>query len=721
MQRTLVSLLAAVALALSLGACQRPTPEEPKTAMADATRGAPSAEPNPLAAASTLPLLAPHFDRISNQNFAPAFDEGMRQHLAEIAVITGNPAPADFDNTIVAMERSGAMLDRVSRVFFSASGSNSNEEIRAIEADYAPKLAAHRDAIMLDPALFARVNAIHNQRDALGLDAESARLLARYQLMFVRAGANLDDAAKAQLTALNAEQSTLQTQFDNNVLKATRDAAVVVDAVEELSGLEPTTIEALAVAAKERGLDGKYLIEITNTTRQPILVALKDRALRERVWNASASRATSGEVDNRPIVARLAAVRAETATLLGYPNWAAYVLDDQMAKTPAAAEKLLTDLIPAVLAKAKAEAAAIQALIDAEKGGFEVAPWDWEHYAEQVRKARFDLDQGAVKPYFEFERVLKDGVFFTMERLYGITLTERSDLPVYHPDVRVFDVLDADGNQIGLFYADYYAREGKRGGAWMDSFVDQSGLMQTKPVVVNVMNIRKAPDGQPTLLSFDEVSTMFHEFGHALHGLFSTVRYPKLSGTNVPRDFVEFPSQFEEDWALNPTVLANYARHYQTGEPMPIDLVDKVIAARGFNQGFDTLEYIAAALLDLEWHRLSVERSTIDDVQAFELAALEKYGVDDAAVPPRYRTAYFSHVWSGGYSAGYYAYLWSEILAADAFAYMGTEGGLERANGDRFRDQILSRGGTREPMALYVDYRGQEPTVDALLLRRGLK
>ena len=713
--------LLALATVLALAACSRSTPPDTSPPMADASTAPATEMANPFLEPSPLAFEAPPFDRVRDEHFAPGFDEGMRRQRAEVEAVAGSAEPATFDNTIVALERTGDALTRVSKVFFHLSGAHTSDAIQAIEAEYAPKLAAHRDEILLDPRLFARIDALHATRDTLGLDAESKRLLERYHLMFVRAGARLDDAAKARLKALNAEQADLQTRFQANLLKATNDGAVVVDDRARLAGLGESAITAAADAARERGLDGKFLLPLTNTTRQPVLASLEDRELRRQVWEASANRNLSGETDNRAIVVRLAAIRAEIAGLLGYPTWAAYVLDDQMAKTPEAAGKLLADLVPAVVARAKAEAADIQALIDAGNGGFSVAPWDWEYYAEKVRQAKYDLDENAIRPYFEFERVLKDGVFATMERLYGIRLVERTDLPVYHPEVRVFDVLDADGSPIGLFYADYFARPSKRGGAWMDAFVDQSHLLGKRPVVVNVMNIPKAPAGQPTLLSYDDVRTMFHEFGHALHGLLSDARYPMLAGTNVPRDFVEFPSQYEEDWSLEPSVLAGYAKHHETGEPIPAALVDKIIAARGFNQGFDTLEYMSAALLDLDWHQIRPDAPPVDDVEGFERASLARHGVDLPAVPPRYRTTYFAHVWPGGYSAGYYAYLWAEILAADAYAHTMATGGLTRENGDRYRRAILARGGTDEPMALYVAFRGQEPTVDALLKRRGLR
>jgi len=706
----------AVSSAVFMGGCGKaPEPS------AEVSRAAPVAqaasEENPFLAASVLQYQAPDFSKIKSEHFAPALTEGMRQHALEIVAIAESAEPANFENTIVAMERAGALLTRVSKVFFNLTESTTNDTIQALQADVAPKLAAHQDDILLNGRLFARVEAVYAERETL--DPESKRLVERYFDQFVRAGAKLEAAAQARVREINARQSTLVTQFQNNLLKAGKDDAVVVTDRAELAGISDADLASAAELAKSRGMDGKWVIGLTNTTRQPILSSLENRGLRQRVWESSANRGLkTGDTDSRAIVIELATLRAERAKLLGYDSWAAYVLADQMAKTPEAVSKLLVDMVPKVRQNAQGELAEIQKLIDAEKGGFKAQAWDWEFYAERVRQAKYQMDEAQIRPYFEFERVLKDGVFFTMKELYGITLTERLDLPVYAPDVRAFEVFDADGTSVGLFYADYFARESKRGGAWMDSFVDQTELLAQKPVVVNVLNINKAPSG-PTLLSFDDVTTMFHEFGHGVHGLFSKVKYPQLSGTNVPRDFVEFPSQFEEDWAQNPRVIANYAKHYETGEAIAPELLAKVIKSRGFNQGFDTMEYIAAALLDLEWHSLKAGAHPTS-VEAFEAAALEKYGADMPTIPPRYRSTIFAHVFSGGYSAGYYAYMWSEVLAADAFAYMGTQGGLTRENGDKFRAAILSKGATQDPMGLYVDYRGAEPTGAALLARRGL-
>ena len=706
----------AVSSAVFMGGCGKaPEPSAEVSKAAPVAQAA--SEENPFLAASVLQYQAPDFSKIKSEHFAPALTEGMRQHALEIVAIAESAEPANFENTMVAMERAGALLTRVSKVFFNLTESTTNDTIQALQADVAPKLAAHQDDILLNGRLFARVEAVYAERETL--DPESKRLVERYFVQFVRAGAKLDAAAQARVREINARQSTLVTQFQNNLLKAGKDDAVVVTDRAELAGISDADLASAAELAKSRGMDGKWVIGLTNTTRQPILSSLENRGLRQRVWESSANRGLkTGDTDSRAIVIELATLRAERAKLLGYDSWAAYVLADQMAKTPEAVSKLLVDMVPKVRQNAQSELAEIQKLIDAEKGGFKAQAWDWEFYAERVRQAKYQMDEAQIRPYFEFERVLKDGVFFTMKELYGITLTERLDLPVYAPDVRAFEVFDADGTSVGLFYADYFARESKRGGAWMDSFVDQTELLAQKPVVVNVLNINKAPSG-PTLLSFDDVTTMFHEFGHGVHGLFSKVKYPQLSGTNVPRDFVEFPSQFEEDWAQNPRVIANYAKHYETGEAIAPELLAKVLKSRGFNQGFDTMEYIAAALLDLEWHSLKAGVQPTS-VEAFEAAALKKYGVDMPTIPPRYRSTIFAHVFSGGYSAGYYAYMWSEVLAADAFAYMGTQGGLTRENGDKFRAAILSKGATKDPMGLYVDYRGAEPTGAALLARRGL-
>ena len=718
MRKTLLA--TAIGAVLSLSACSDNTAPTQQANQAAAPAVAEVTVSNPFFKKSTLPFEAPNFAEIKDEHFLPAFEEGMKQHMAEIEAIANNPEAATFENTFVAMEKSGELLTRVSRVFYNLTGTDSNEERRKIQSELAPRMAAHSDNINLNPALFARIESVYNARNDLGLDAESKRLVEVYYERFVRSGAKLSEEQKTAIRALNEEHSTLTNKFGQNLLAETRNIAVIVDTVEELDGLSQAQITAAANAAKERGHDGKFLLNITNTTRQPILTSLNNRELRQRVWEASANRAQSGENDNTAIVARLAQLRAERAKLLGYDNWAAYTLETNMAQTPQAVYDMLGSMVPAVVANTKQEQAAIQAMIREKGGDFEVQPWDWEYYAEFVRQAKYDLDENEVKKYFEFNRVLKDGAFYYMNRFYGIRFEPRPDLPVYHPDVEAYEVFDADGKSIALFYADYFAREGKRGGAWMSSFVGQSHLTGQKPVVVNVMNIPKAPAGEPTLISYDHTTTIFHELGHGVHGIFSNVKYPTLAMTAVSRDFVEFPSTFEEDWAQHPEILANYAKHYQTGEPIPADLLDKVMRSRSFNQGFDTLEYISAALLDMDWHTLSAD-APLQDPKAFEAASLKKHGVDLNAVPPRYKTNFFSHSMGGGYSAGYYAYMWSEILAADAFAHVQKNGGLTRENGDHYRKNILAVGNSRPTMESYKAFRGQEPTTGALLIRRGLK
>jgi len=713
---------ASLAIALGLAACsnESPAPVTEDTVKTETATPAAAEEANPFFAESALPYHAPDFTKIRDEHYLPALLEGMKRHIAEVEAIANNPEAATFDNTLVAMEKSGDLLLRAVNVFMILAGTDTSETVQKIQAEVAPKFAAHQDAILLNPTLFARVKSIYDARDMLNLDPESKRLVELYYDNHVRAGALLDEVTQAKVKALNEEQASLMTEFQQALMKQTQAAAVVIDDVAQLEGMDDAGIAAAAEAAKAKGLEGKWLVSITNTTRQPVLSQLKNREVRQRVFEASANRGLAeGDGDTRALVLRLATLRSERAALLGSPSWAAYALGNQMAGKPEAVQTMLADMVPPVMKNVASEAADIQSLIDQQGGGFKLEPWDWEFYAEQIRATRYDLDPNLVKPYFEFDRVLQDGLFFTMNKLYGISFKERKDIPVYHPDVRVFEVFESDGSTIGLFYADYFARDSKRGGAWMSSFVDQSDLLGNKPVVLNVMNIPKPAEGQPALMSFDEVTTMFHEMGHGLHGMLSKVRYPLLSGTNVPRDFVEFPSQFEEDWAKDPLVLANYAKHYKTGEPIPADLMAKVLKASSFNQGFDTLEYIKASLLDLEWHSIGTDAKPTD-VAAFEAEAMAKHGVDIAAVPPRYRSAYFAHAFPGGYSAGYYAYLWSEVLAADAFAYLATKGGLTGENGDDFRNGILSRGATVEPMQMYIDWRGQAPDPKALLKRRGL-
>ena len=676
---------------------------------------------NPLLGESTLPLQYPQFDKIADAHFGEAFDRGMAEHRHEIDAIAQNPEAPTFDNTFVALERSGRLLTRATTIFFSLLGADQNDARKALQTAYAPKFAAHRDAIVLNAALFSRIDALFAARATLGLDAESLRLVERTHLAFVRAGARLADADKRRLEAMNGEIAALSTEFGQKVLAEVNDAAVVVDDVKQLEGLSPAQIATAAEAAKARKLDGKWVLALINTSAQPPNASLRDRALRERIHRASMARGSrGGPHDTTAIIARVVRLRAERARLLGYPSHAAYVLADETAQTPDAALGLLTRLAPVAVANARREAADIAAAIRKDGGDFDPQAWDWEFYAAKVRRERFAFDESELRPYLELDRVLRDGVFFAATRLYGITFKERRDLPVYHPDVRVFDVFEADGSQLAIFLFDPYARPSKRGGAWMNAYVPQSHLLGTKPVVANHLNVPKPPAGQPTLMTWDEVETAFHEFGHALHGMFSNVRYPQFAGTSVPRDFVEFPSQVNEMWAAWPEVLASYARHHESGAAIPKALLDKVLASQQFNQGFATTEYLAAALIDQRWHALAPEAvPEAKDVMAFEAAALSKDGIDFAPVPPRYRTPYFSHI-LGGYAAAYYAYLWSEVLDADTVEWFKRQGGLTRANGDRFRQVLLSRGGSVEPMVLVHGLLGRDPELGPLLVRRGL-
>ena len=685
------------------------------------TKTAPAAiKQNPFFAASPLQYHMPQFDKIRNEDFEPAFNEAMRQQLAEIKLIADDRDAPGFDNTVVAMERSGQMLDRVGKTFSNLHSANTNDTLDAIDARMSPRLAAHSDTIFLNKKLYARVKALYDKRDTLGLDPESAYLLERYHTDFVRAGAELSDADKAKLKTLNADLARWSSKYQQNVLKEVDASAVVVASRAELDGMSDSEIAAAADRAKARGLAGKYVIALVNTTGQPPEAELTSRALRQRIHEASVARGSrGGKFDNRGVVLKMVALRAERAKLLGYPSHAAYQLEDETAKTVPAVNQLLGDLARPAVANAKKEAAAMQEIIDKEHGGFQLAAWDWDFYTEKVRKARYDFDASQLKPYFELESVMHNGVFYAANKLYGLTFKERHDLPVYNPDVRVFEVFDADGKSLALFIYDLYARSNKQGGAWMDEYVSQSDLTGYRPVVANHINIPKPPAGQPTLLTFDEVTTMFHEFGHALHGMFSNVHYPRFAGTTVPNDFVEYPSQVNEMWAVWPDVLKNYAKHYQTGEPIPQALLDKVMATRKFNQGFATTEYLSAALLDQRWHQLAPEQVPTD-VLAFEADALQQAGVDFAPVPPRYRTAYFSHAFSGGYSAGYYAYIWSEELVADSINWFKENGGLERKNGDWFRSTLLSRGGSADAMGLFRNFRGRDPILQPLLERRGL-
>jgi len=676
---------------------------------------------NPFFVESTLPLGMPPFDLIRNEHFMPAFERGMQEHSAEVLDIANNPEPPTFENVFVAMELSGRRLDRVATTFFNLVSAHTNDELDAVRTQLAPLLAAHSDEINLNPVLFARIEAIYDDLDDLDLNAEQRRLVERYHTDFVRAGATLGDADKERLRAMNAELAELRTKFAQNVLGEVNASAVVVDSRAELAGLSEAEIQTAADAAAERGLDGKYVIPLLNTSGQPPLTSLENRALRQRILEASLARGSSGgEYDNRGVVSRVMRLRAERAALLGYPDHATYVLEEQTALTTEAVNRRLAELTPPAVANARREAAALQDMIDAEGGDFELEAWDWAYYTEKVRQAEYAFDESQLRPYFEMWTVLEEGVFFAANRLYGLTFSRRTDLPTYQEDVRVYEVFDADGEQLALFLADYYARPSKRGGAWMNSYVRQSGLFEEKPVIANHANVPKPPAGEPTLLTFDEVTTMFHEFGHALHGFFSDVTYPFFAGTSVPRDFVEFPSQVNEMWATWPEVLQSYAVHNETGEPMPRDLVDKVLAMETFNQGFATTEYLAASLVDQAFHQITADEVPgPDGVMAFEADALRAAGARLDAVPPRYRTTYFSHIFSG-YDAGYYSYIWAEVLDADAVEWFRETGGLLRENGDHFRDALLSKGGSVDAMALYRDFRGRDARVEPLLERRGL-
>ncbi|MFT4514370.1 MAG: peptidyl-dipeptidase Dcp [Planctomycetota bacterium] len=672
---------------------------------------------NPFSSPSTLPLQAPPFDKITEDHYVPAFEAGMELNIAEIeAIATQSEAPT-FANTIEAMEKTGDVLERVAYVFFNLTGSTVTDGLQKIQAEIAPKLAAHRDAICLNRQLFARVQAIH--ADRYGLGPEQQQLTERTHVSFVRAGALLDDHKQQRIRELNEQASKLTPKFQERLLADTKALAVVIDSKDELDGLSDSDISSAADAAKEAGHEGKFLITLQLPTSQGILSSLNNRDTRKRVYEASIARCNQGnDNDTKEIVLELSTLRAERAQLLGYATHSHYVLDDETSGTPTAVEAMMGSMTPTIVEKTMAEAKELQKYLDQVAVGTKLEAWDWAWAAEQVRKAQYDLDEAAVKQYFEFERVLQDGMFFMANQLYGITMRERTDLPVYHETVRVFDVLDEGGEQIALFYADYYARPSKRGGAWMSSFVSQSELLGSKPVVVNVMNLKKPSEG-PTLLSFDEVTTMFHEFGHGMHGMFSKVQYPTLAGTSVPRDFVEYPSQFHEDFAFDPAVLERCAKHFETGEAMPTELNDKIKRARKFGQGFSSLEYIAAAWLDLAWHSLP-HGTKITDVDAFEQEALDAANVAYPLAPPRYRSTYFAHIWAGGYSSGYYAYLWSEALAADGFAYCMGNGGMTRENGQRFRDTVLSRGLTQQPMDMFVAFRGRALDTQAVLKRRGL-
>ena len=674
----------------------------------------------PFDAPSDLPYQAPHFDIIKDKDYQPAFEEGMRQQLAEIEAIANDRAEPSFDNTIAAMERSGRMLERVNNAFQGVVQANTNPNLDKVQTVEAPKLAAHNDAIFLNEKLFARVKALYDRRTNLKLDSEALQVLTLYYRQFVHAGANLSPSDKARLMQINKRDASLETSFQQKLVAAAKKGALVVDDKSQLKGLSESEIAAAAEAAKSRGLKGKYVIPLQNTTQQPLLTSLAERAVREKLFQQSWTRAEQGDGnDTRAIIVELASLRAEKAKLLGYPNYAAYVLYDQMAQTPQAVQKFINQLVPPTRAKAAEEAGLIQAAIDKDGPHFDLKPWDWQRYGEKVRKARYALDEETLKPYFELNKVLKDGVLYAATRLYGITFKERKDIPVYQPDVMVYEVFEQDGKPLGLMYFDYYKRDNKNGGAWMSNFVNQAKLLGTKPVIYNVANLPKPAPGQPALITFDDVTTMFHEFGHALHGLFANQTYPLVSGTNVARDFVEFPSQFNEHWALYPEVLKHYAVHYKTGAPIPQVLVDRIRQSEKWGQGYALGELLAASELDMQWHMLP-PGAPKQEVDPFEVQALRNTGTDFPNVPTRYRSSYFLHIWANGYASGYYAYQWTVMLDDDAYAWFTAHGGLTRANGQRFRDLILSRGHTMDYGPMFRAFYGKDPDIGPMLEHRGL-
>ena len=674
---------------------------------------------NPFYSPSTLPFHAPPFDKIKDQDYQPAIEAGMRRQIAQMRAIARNPAAPTFDNTFVAMERSGRLLERALAVFNGVSQANTDPALQKAKAALAPELARHEDAIYLNKRLFERVAAVYRRRGKLRLDPESLRLVEVVYDKFVHSGAQLSGARKAELKRLNEELSTLSESFDAKVLAATKQGAFHTSNRSKLAGLGDARIAAAADAAHARGLAG-YLLPLQNTTQQPVLASLANREVRREIFEDSWNRAERGDAnDTRSIVTRMAQLRARRAQLLGFPDYAAWKLGDQMAKTPQAVLSFMDRLVPVATAQARREGAALQSLIDAEHGGFKLEPWDWEYYQERLRRQKYAIDEAQVKPYFVLNNVLENGVFYAAHLLYGVTFKERKDIPVYQPDVRVFEVFDEDGKPLALFYCDYFKRDNKSGGAWMSQFVGQSKLLGTLPVVYNVANLPKPAAGEPALISFDDVTTMFHEFGHALNGMFSNVEYPTLSGTARARDFVEFPSQFNEHWALYPAVFKHYARNYKTGAPMPPALVAKLLRAKNFGEGYDLTELLAAAELDMQWHMLPPGAGP-QNPDTFEARALAKTHIDLHDVPPRYRSTYFLHIWASGYSAGYYAYVWTQMLADDGFQWFEEHGGLTRANGERFRRMILSRGQAEDLATMYRNWRGRAPTIDAMMKDRGL-
>jgi peptidyl-dipeptidase Dcp len=675
---------------------------------------------NPFLSVSLLPYQAPRFDVIEDGHYRPAFDAGLRQKREEIAAIAGNSAPATFDNTFVALEKSGELLGRVTSIFFAMTAAHTNDTLQRLDEQFSAELAELSNDLYLNEALFARVDALWQQRETLGLKAESRRLVEVIHQQFILAGAKLAPVQKAELRTLNTEAATLSTQFHQRLLAAAKSGGLVLDYQHQLDGLSSEDITAAASAARDKGLNDRWLLPLLNSTQQPALAQLRDRQTRKNLFDAGWLRNEKGDGnDTRALILRLVTVRAKQAALLGYRDYASWSMADQMAKTPEAAFTFMRQIAPAARARAERELVDIQHVIDEQQGGFKAQAWDWNYYAEQVRLARYDLDEAQIKPYLELNNVLTDGVFWTASQLFGIRFVERFDIPVYHPDVRVWEIFDANGVGLALFYGDFFARDSKGGGAWMDNYVTQSTLLEQRPVIYNVCNYQKPTAGNPALLSWDDVVTLFHEFGHTLHGLFAVQRYPTLSGTRTPRDFVEFPSQINEHWARHPQVFARFARHYQSGEPMPENLRDSMMRAATFNKGYDMTELVSSALLDMNWHTQTAE-TLPDDVDAFEQQAISRENLDLAAVPPRYRSSYFAHIFGGGYAAGYYAYIWTQMLADDGYQWFVEEGGLTRENGQRFREAILSRGNSSDLEALYRDWRGHDPLPEPMLKNRGL-
>ena len=675
---------------------------------------------NPLLVASSLEFELPPFDLINDGHYREGFTAGMKEQREEIDAILGQPGEATFENTIVALEKSGSILTRTSNVFFNKSSSDTNDTIDAIEAEFAPLLSAHEDAIYLNEDLFKRIDSLYQRRDSLGLDEADRWVLELYYKDFVHAGANLPAEKRERLKAINEELSVLETQFSKNVLADSNDLAIVIDDESQLEGLSDGQKSSLKAAAQSRGLEGRWLITMVNFTGHPLLASLKNRDLRERIMKASLQKGDRGnQNDTKAIAQKMAGLRAERAALFGRRSHAEYVTSMQTSKSPENVHAMLRKIAPNALRNARKEGEDLQKQINDEGHGFTLASWDWDFFTEKVRQTRYSIDSSALKPYFELDRVLHDGVFFAAGKLFGLTFVERPDLKGYNEEVRVFEVFNEDGSQLALYLGDFYTRDSKRGGAWMNSLVSQSHLLHKKPVVVNNLNISQPPAGEKTLLTFAETTTLFHEFGHALHGMLSNVRYPRTSGTRVQRDFVEFPSQVNEMWILWPEVVQNYARHYQTGEKLPQEMIDRLNAAETFNEGHATTSYLAAAVIDLAWHQLS-QGTEVDDVAEFERKVLEEYGLHYEPVPTRYRSTYFSHIFAGGYSSGYYGYIWSEVLDADAVQWFKENGGLTRKNGDHFRAELLSRGGSIDSMEMYRRFRGRDAVIDPLLKRRGL-